>query len=79
MTTRPSIVRYRDGRALVDRATLARLSGRSVHTIRGACPVADRDRTGRPLYDAQHCAQILAAVRTRKRRSGSAPQCDGHR
>lgn len=60
------IVRYRDGRALVDRVSLARLSGRSVHTIRGACPVADRDRTGRPLYDAQQCAQILAAIPTRK-------------
>ncbi|RKT85615.1 hypothetical protein SAMN05421805_12782 [Saccharopolyspora antimicrobica] len=65
--TRPPIVRYRDGRTLLDRASLARLSGRSVHTIRGACPVADRDRsTGRPLYDAQQCAQILAAIPTRQ-------------
>ncbi|MER7078145.1 MULTISPECIES: hypothetical protein [Bacteria] len=66
--SRPPIVRRVNGRTLVDRSSLARLTGRSVHTIRGACPVADRDRTGRPLYDAQQCAQILA---TTTRRSGS--------
>ncbi|PKW14135.1 hypothetical protein A8926_1728 [Saccharopolyspora spinosa] len=67
---RPPIARYRDGRALVDRASLARLTGRSVHTIRRACPIADRDRsTGRPLYDTQQCNTILNSIPTRK--SGS--------
>ncbi|MCA1195119.1 hypothetical protein [Saccharopolyspora sp. 6V] len=64
--SRPPIVRFADGRALVDRASLARLTGRSVNTIRGTCPVADRDRTGRPLYDAQQCAVILATKPQRK-------------
>ncbi|MEV0702075.1 hypothetical protein AB0I53_29755 [Saccharopolyspora sp. NPDC050389] len=41
--------RYRDGRALAERLSLARLSGHAVHAIRGACPVADRDRAGWPL------------------------------
>ncbi|MGW1680537.1 hypothetical protein [Saccharopolyspora sp. NPDC002376] len=60
-------MRYRDGHTLVDRASLARLTGRSVHTIRGACPIADRDRsTGRPLYDAQQCGAILGSIPTRK-------------
>ncbi|MEV0085246.1 hypothetical protein [Saccharopolyspora sp. NPDC050642] len=71
MNARTPIVRYTNGRTLVDRASLARLTGRSVHTIRGACPIADRDRsTGRPLYDAQQCAQILALTATRARRPG---------
>ncbi|SDZ55319.1 hypothetical protein SAMN05216215_109719 [Saccharopolyspora shandongensis] len=70
--TRPPIVRYRDGRALVDRSSLAKLTGRSVHTIRGTCPIADRDRsTGRPLYDAQQCAQILATIPARDRQPGA--------
>lgn len=64
--SRPPIVRYRDGRALVDRATLARLTGRSERTIREHCPVADRDGI-RPLYDAQQCGVILAAVPRRNR------------
>ncbi|MEV5538490.1 hypothetical protein AB0L13_16665 [Saccharopolyspora shandongensis] len=69
--TRPPIVHYRDGRTLVDRKTLARLLGRSVHTIRKRCPVVDRDdQSGRPLHDAQQCAAILGQVQTRQRRTG---------
>ncbi|WP_263251618.1 hypothetical protein [Saccharopolyspora rosea] len=67
MNHRPPIVRYRDGRALVDRITLAKLSGRSARTIREHCPVVDRDGI-RPLYDAQQCAVILAAIPQRNRR-----------
>ncbi|MGW1678519.1 hypothetical protein [Saccharopolyspora sp. NPDC002376] len=61
------IVHYTDRSALVDRATLARLLGRSVHTIRAACTVADRSKDGRPLYDAKACAEQLARVATRNR------------
>ncbi|MGW5645048.1 hypothetical protein ACWEV3_40905 [Saccharopolyspora sp. NPDC003752] len=61
------IVRYTNRGALVDRATLARLLGRSVHTIRAACTVVDRDKDGRPLYDAKTCAEQLAKVATRNR------------
>ncbi|GAA4871769.1 hypothetical protein [Saccharopolyspora cebuensis] len=63
--TRPPIVRRTGDRLLVDRASLAKLTGRSARTIRGACPVAARDRSGRPLYDAEQCGQILAATRRR--------------
>ncbi|SDZ51428.1 hypothetical protein SAMN05216215_108730 [Saccharopolyspora shandongensis] len=66
--TRPPIVRYRDGRALVDRATLVRLTGRSERTIREHCPVVGRDGI-RPLYDARQCGVILAAVPKRNRRA----------
>lgn len=65
---RPPIVRYTGGRALVDRKTLARLSGRCERTIREHCPVAHRDGI-RPLYDAQQCAVILAGIPQRKRRA----------
>lgn len=68
--TRPPIVRYTEGRALVDRATLARLLGRSVRTIREHCRPVDRQGI-RPLYDARECAVILAAV---PQRHGRAPQ-----
>ncbi|MGW1679376.1 hypothetical protein [Saccharopolyspora sp. NPDC002376] len=71
--THPPIVRYRDGRALVDRGSLARLSGRSVHTIRQSCPVADRTRDDRPLYDAEQCRVILAAIPTRNRQPALTP------
>lgn len=58
------IVVYRDGRALIDRQTLAYLSGRSVHTVRAKCPVVDH-RDGKALYDMEECAAILEAVPTR--------------
>lgn len=54
---------------LVDRATLAALSGRSEHTIRARCPVAGRDEQGRPLYDAYVCEWVLSLIPTRRRRA----------
>ena len=67
---RPPLVRYTDAGALVDRATLARLTGRSFNTIRALCPVAKREGI-RPLYDAQVCAAILAGKATRNRQLAS--------
>lgn len=67
MTRRGHVVRYQNGRALVDRGTLARLLGRSVHTIRARCTPAATVQ-GRPVYDADECARILAAIPTRRRR-----------
>jgi hypothetical protein len=56
-------------RPLADREALAELTGRSVHTIRARCTVADRDRrTGRALYDVLACVEMLRSVPTRKRR-----------
>lgn len=52
-------------RALVDRQTLARLTGRSVHTIRLRCPVAEY-RNRRALYDVGACEQILKQIPTRR-------------
>lgn len=63
---RTPIVRYTDTGALVDRATLARLLGRSVRTIREHCRPAEHKGI-RPLYDARECAVILAAVPQRRR------------
>jgi hypothetical protein len=47
---------------LMDREALALWTHRSVHTIRAKCPVHSRDQQGRPLYDAYHCADLLAKV-----------------
>jgi hypothetical protein len=56
------------GRVLIDRQTLARLTRRSVHTIRARCPVAARDPHGRPLYDMDQAEAILKDIPTRRRR-----------
>ncbi|MGP4019969.1 hypothetical protein [Saccharopolyspora sp. 5N708] len=72
--TRGPIVRYlADGRALVDRASLATLTGRSPHTIRARCPIAGHADDGRALYDAEQCAATLATIPTRKRRPQLTP------
>lgn len=62
------IIIYRDsGRApLVDRQTLAYITGRSVHTIRLRCPIAER-RDGRALYDLDQAEAVLNAIPTRRR------------
>jgi hypothetical protein len=62
------IIIYRDqGRApLVDRQTLALVLGRSVHTIRLRCPVAEH-RGGRALYDLDQAEAVLNAIPTRRR------------
>lgn len=66
------IVIYESDRTLMDRRTLAMLSGRSVHTIRAKCPVVTH-RRGRALYDMEQCAAILETVETRRARTASAP------
>lgn len=70
--TRTPVVLYRGGRALVDRASLARLFGRSEHTIRLRCPVA-KHHQGRALYDVEQCHVILAAIPVRNRRPALRP------
>lgn len=60
------IVVYEPGRTLVDRQTLAQLTGRSVHTIRLRCPVAEY-RDGKALYDIDQCEAHLAKLQVRKR------------
>lgn len=57
-------------RALIDRQTYARLSGRSIHTIRLRCPVAEY-RNGRALYDMEACEKVLSMIPTRTRRERS--------
>lgn len=54
------------GRVLIDRQTLAVLSGRSVHTIRARCPIVEH-RDGRALYDMEQADAILKAIPTRRR------------
>ena len=58
-------------RMLIDRQTLAKLTGRSVNTIRARCPI-ERHHRGKALYDAMRCEQILAAIPTRTRRDSAA-------
>lgn len=59
------IVEYEYGRTLLDRQTLAMLSGRSVNTIRAKCSVVEY-RDGKALYDMEQCATILDATRARE-------------
>jgi hypothetical protein len=62
------IIIYRDGgRApLIDRQTLALITGRSVNTIRARCEVAEH-RDGRALYDLDQAEAVLNATPTRRR------------
>lgn len=53
-------------RRLVDRHTLAALTGRSVHTIRARCPIAEH-RNGKALYDMDACEELLGDIATRRR------------
>lgn len=62
------VVVYSEGRALVDRQTLAALTGRSVHTIRARCPIVGHE-DGKALYDALVCEEMLAAIATRRPRA----------
>jgi hypothetical protein len=61
------VIIYEPGRVLIDRQTLARLTGRSVHTIRARCPVAAH-RDGRALYDMDQAEAILGSLATRRPR-----------
>lgn len=61
-----NVIIYERRRTLIDRQTLAHLAGRSVHTVRARCPIAEH-RGGRALYDLEQAAAILADVPTRRR------------
>ncbi|OQO89918.1 hypothetical protein B1813_18940 [Saccharomonospora piscinae] len=65
------VVVYEGKRALLDRQTLAVLTGRSVHTIRARCPV-ERHHDGKALYDMDRCKAILDAIPTRTRADSAA-------
>lgn len=60
------VVREGD-RMLIDRQTLAQLTGRSVNTIRARCPVVGH-RDGKALYDAEQVEKILGKIGTRQRK-----------
>lgn len=60
------VVVYRDGGALVDRQTLAKLIGRSEETIRRRCVVAEY-RHGKALYDLDAAEETLNRIPTRRR------------
>lgn len=62
------IVEHHNGRAYVDRRTLARLLGRSVHTIRARCTV-QWHTNGRAMYDAEACERVLSDIPTRDRQA----------
>jgi len=62
---REHVVVFDGDRILIDRKTLATLTGRSEHTIRARCPVARRKGI-RPLYDVEVCEKILADIPTRR-------------
>lgn len=66
MHVNPIIV-YKPGLVLVDRQTLALVTGRSVNTIRARCEVVEHHRDGRALYDLNQAEQVLAAIPTRRR------------
>ena len=60
------VVVYRNGVALLDRQTMAHMAGRSVHTVRAKCPVAEH-HLGRAMYAMEECLKILNAIPTRQR------------
>lgn len=60
------VVVHQEGRSLIDRQTMARLTGRSVHTIRLRCPVVEY-RDGKALYDIDVCEDILSKLPIRQR------------
>lgn len=66
MSARGPIVLRSEGATYVDRGSLARLTGRSVNTIR-TMPADRTDRSGRPLYDVSKAAAILSERQVRAR------------
>jgi hypothetical protein len=62
------VVVYREGKALLDRQSMAHVAGRSVHTIRARCPIAEH-HLGRAMYDMEDCLAILEAIPTRRPRA----------
>src|SRR5690606_187887 len=65
------VVVHEGERMLIDRQTLAQLTGRSEHTIRARCPI-ERHERGKALYDAMRCEEILNRIPTRTRRDSAA-------
>ena len=65
------VVVYREGAALVDRQTLAKLTGRSEETIRKKL-VPVEYRHGKALYDAFQAEEILTATRQQGKRRQAA-------
>lgn len=59
------VVVYRDGGALLDRQTLALLTGRSEETIRRRCAVAEY-RDGKAMYDLDTAEATLQSVLKRR-------------
>jgi hypothetical protein len=72
MTTRADagrrrhVIFYEPGRVLIDRQTLAHLTGRSVHTIRARCAIVGH-RDGKAVYDMEAAAAVLDGLSTRRR------------
>ena len=62
-----SLIIHEPGRTLIDRQSLALLTGRSVNTIRARCEVVEH-KYGRALADLACAAAGLAAIPTRRRR-----------
>jgi hypothetical protein len=62
------VVVYRNGIALLDRQTMAHVSGRSVHTVRAKCPVAEH-HLGRAMYAMEECLKLLDKIPTRRART----------
>lgn len=62
-----SLIIHEPGRTLIDRQSLALLTGRSVNTIRARCEVVEH-QDGRALYDMERAAAVLAATPTRRKR-----------
>jgi hypothetical protein len=61
------IIVWRDGRALVDRASVADLYGVSERSVRRHCPVVTRDPATRAaLVDALAAEEHLSGVRPRE-------------
>lgn len=65
------IVVYAEGSALVDRQTLAALTGRSEETIRKKVTPVEY-RYGKALYDAFQAEEILASTRQQRTRRQAA-------
>jgi hypothetical protein len=67
------ILRWRDGRALGDRATVAGIYRLSERTVRRYCTPVDTDaQTRRALYDVLACEEQLAQVMPRPERTAEA-------
>lgn len=62
MRARQPIVDTSTERTLVDRRTLAFMTGRAVGTIRARCTVVDYHPDRRALYDLDQAREVLAVT-----------------